>query len=387
LITDRERYQHVIKVWSDTKNDVTAEMIKDIDPYGSIAQMINSGARGNIGQLTQMAGMKGLVINPAGKIIELPIKANFKEGAEMLEYFISQHGGRKGRSDTALKTASAGYLTRRLVDAVQDIVVREDDCFSKDFVVIDRVKDALLVESFDKRVYGRTLFNDIVDAKGNVLVQSGERVDDKALKIIKENEINSIDIRSVLTCSTKEGVCAKCYGRDLATNKKVVPGTAIGIIAAQSIGEPGTQLTMRTFHMGGVAEGKDITQGLPRVEELFEARAPKNEAPISEVDGKVKISRDGAKLIITIISDKAAEDRYLLIDELESIVSVGEYVKEKQIIAKRKEGRGNIKAKFSGTVKQIKGKEIVIEHGENAVKEYVVSFKDNLRVKDGDYVT
>jgi len=387
LITDRERYEHVIKVWSNTKNVVTEEVVKSINPYGPIAQMIDSGARGNIGQLTQMAGMKGLVINPAGKIIELPIKANFKEGAEMLEYFISQHGGRKGRSDTALKTASAGYLTRRLVDAVQDIVVREEDCHTTDFVTMKKFKDDLMGESFDKRVYGRTLFHDMKDSKGKVLLKKGERIDTEGLKLIQENKIESVDIRSVVTCTTKEGVCAKCYGRDLATNKEVLPGTAVGIIAAQSIGEPGTQLTMRTFHMGGVAEGKDITQGLPRVEELFEARAPKNEAPIAEVDGKVKITRDGSNLVITITSDKASEDKYLLIDELESVVSVGEAIKEKQIIAKRKEGRGNIKAKFAGIVKELRAKEIIIKHEENAVKEYVVSFKDTVKVKDGDTVT
>jgi len=386
LITDKERYQHVLKVWSNTKNDLTKEMIKCIDPYGSIAEMINSGARGNIGQLTQMAGMKGLVINPAGKIIELPIKANFKEGADMLEYFIAQHGGRKGRSDTALKTASAGYLTRRLVDAVQDVVVLKEDCHSTDFVVISRSDCGDIGESFEKKLYGRNLAEDLKDKSGKVIFKKGKDMDEEVIKFINDEKITEIKTRSVLTCNVNGGVCCKCYGRDLASNKIVKKGTAIGIIAAQSIGEPGTQLTMRTFHMGGVAEGKDITQGLPRVEELFEARTPKNEAPIAEIDGKVKIKEEGTQVSITINSDKPGEDQYLLVDELESVVKVGDEIKEKQIIAKRKEGRGSIKAKFAGKVMSIEGKIITIKHNEAQSKEYKFSFKETLLVKDGDKI-
>jgi len=389
LITDKERYRHVIKLWSETKNKVTEEMIKVIDPYGSIASMINSGARGNVGQLTQMAGMKGLVINPAGRIIELPIKANFKEGAEMLEYFISQHGGRKGRSDTALKTASAGYLTRRLVDAVQDTIVREEDCGSKECITVSRIDfQEDNNKTFEEYINERTLAENIKDKNGKVLIKANKEITDKELEIITENKIETLNIRSVLTCCTKGGICQKCYGRDLAKNKEVKAGTAVGIIAAQSIGEPGTQLTMRTFHMGGVAEGKDITQGLPRVEELFEARAPKNEAPIAEIDGKVTLKKDGSKIIVSILSDKPGIDNYLLFDKLESIVKVGDLIKEKQIIAKRPEGkgRGNIKAKFAGTIVSIFNKTITIKHSDLEYKEYEFSYKDTLKVKDGDFI-
>jgi len=386
LITDRERYQHVIKLWSETKNKVTDEMVACIDKYGSIAQMINSGARGNIGQLAQMAGMKGLVINPAGRIIELPIKANFKEGAEMLEYFIAQHGGRKGRSDTALKTASAGYLTRRLVDAVQDVVIREDDCGTDGYVqfIIEDSKN--LGETVEKKMYGRTVAEDVKDKKGNVVIEAGQEVDQAIYDLIAEYDIKEIKLRSVLTCKTRGGICCRCYGKDMATNKTVKRGTAIGIIAAQSIGEPGTQLTMRTFHMGGVAEGKDITQGLPRVEELFEARAPKNEAPIAEIDGIVKIKREGVKIMVNIHADKPASNEYLIIDGLSPVVAVGDEVKEKQIIAQRKEGRGNIKAKIAGVIEAIEGKKIIIRHKEPRVQEEILSFKETLLVKDGEKI-
>jgi DNA-directed RNA polymerase subunit beta' len=330
--------------------------------------------------------MKGLVINPAGRIIELPIKANFKEGAEMLEYFIAQHGGRKGRSDTALKTASAGYLTRRLVDAVQDTIIREEDCLSKEYVIITRSESEKIGEAFTKRVYGRNVAEDVLDKKGNVILAKGTEINTACLEIIEENKVVEIKVRSVLTCHTEGGICRKCYGRDLSTNEEVVNGTAVGIIAAQSIGEPGTQLTMRTFHMGGVAEGKDITQGLPRVEELFEARTPKNEAPISEIDGKVTVTKEGAKLIVNIFSEKPGKDEYLLVDELEAIVKVGDKIKDKQIIAKRIEGKGSIKAKFPGKVTSIEGKIITIEHLEPQSKEYAFSYKESLKVHDGDMI-
>ncbi len=386
LITDHERYQHVIKLWTETKNKVTEDMVGCIDQNGSIAQMINSGARGNIGQLTQMAGMKGLVINPAGKIIELPIKANFKEGAEMLEYFISQHGGRKGRSDTALKTASAGYLTRRLVDAVQDVVVRIDDCGISGGVLVVAKSGDDIGGSIYTRIYGRVVAEDLKDKDGNILVKKNEVIDHTNIGAIEESDIKEVYCRSVLTCNTIGGVCAKCYGRDLSKNEVVNKGTAIGIIAAQSIGEPGTQLTMRTFHMGGVAEGKDITQGLPRVEELFEARAPKNEAPIAQFDGKVKIHRDGAKVIVNIFADKPSEDLYLLVDELEAVVQVGDEIKDKQIIAQRKQGRGNIKAKAAGVVTSIYGQKMKIKQNEPNVQENIFSYKESLLVKDNETI-
>ena len=293
LITNDERYDRVIEVWSETKDDITKILMKSMDRYNSIMLMVDSKARGNKSQITQLGGMRGLMANPSGRIIELPIKSNFREGLTVLEYFISTHGARKGLADTALRTADSGYLTRRLVDVAQDVIVREDDCGTdKGFLVSDISDGKEVIEGLYDRIEGRYSFQTVKHPEtGEIIVHRNELIDsDKASAIVAAG-VKSLQIRSVLSCRARHGVCKICYGRNLATGKHVEIGEAVGIIAAQSIGEPGTQLTMRTFHTGGVA-GDDITQGLPRIQELFEARNPKGQAIISEIDGVIKEIRE-----------------------------------------------------------------------------------------------
>ncbi|MEK0317541.1 DNA-directed RNA polymerase subunit beta' [Cohnella sp. 56] len=293
LITDSERYDRVIDIWSKTKDEITEVLMKSMDRYNSIMLMVDSKARGNKSQITQLGGMRGLMATPSGRIFELPIKSNFREGLTVLEYFISTHGARKGLADTALRTADSGYLTRRLVDVAQDVIVREEDCGTDKGIVVSRIEDGkeVIEELFD-RIEGRYAFETIRHPEtGEIIVGRNDLIDTpKAEELIRAG-IQKLQIRSVLSCRARHGVCKMCYGRNLATGKKVEIGEAVGIIAAQSIGEPGTQLTMRTFHTGGVA-GDDITQGLPRIQELFEARNPKGQAVISEIDGVVKEIRE-----------------------------------------------------------------------------------------------
>jgi DNA-directed RNA polymerase subunit beta' len=293
LITDEERYDRIIEIWSRAKDDITDILMKSLDKFNSIAMMVDSKARGNKSQITQLGGMRGLMANPSGRIIELPIKSNFREGLTVLEYFISTHGARKGLADTALRTADSGYLTRRLVDVAQDVIVREEDCGTDKGFTVTKIHDGKeVIEDLYDRIEGRYAFETIRDPEtGEIIVHRNEMIDAaKADRIIAAG-IERVTIRSVLSCRTRHGVCKMCYGRNLATGKHVEIGEAVGIIAAQSIGEPGTQLTMRTFHTGGVA-GDDITQGLPRIQELFEARNPKGQAIISELDGVIKDIRD-----------------------------------------------------------------------------------------------
>lgn len=293
LITNDERYDRVIEVWSETKDDITKILMKSMDRYNSIMLMVDSKARGNKSQITQLGGMRGLMANPSGRIIELPIKSNFREGLTVLEYFISTHGARKGLADTALRTADSGYLTRRLVDVAQDVIVREDDCGTDKGFLVSNISDGKeVIEGLYDRIEGRYSFQTVKHPEtGEIIVHRNELIDsDKASAIVSAG-VKSLQIRSVLSCRARHGVCKICYGRNLATGKHVEIGEAVGIIAAQSIGEPGTQLTMRTFHTGGVA-GDDITQGLPRIQELFEARNPKGQAIISEIDGVIKEIRE-----------------------------------------------------------------------------------------------
>jgi DNA-directed RNA polymerase subunit beta' len=294
LITEEERYERVISIWSKAKDKITEVLMNKLGKYNPIYMMANSGARGNVSQITQLAGMRGLMANPAGKIIEQPIKTNFREGLTVLEYFISTHGARKGLADTALRTADSGYLTRRLVDVAQDVIVREEDCGTDKGLTVTAITDGNeVIESLYDRIVGRTAFRTIRHPEtGEVLVARNHLIDEEAATKIIDAGIMEVTIRSVLSCRTRHGVCKKCYGRNLALGTPVEIGEAVGIIAAQSIGEPGTQLTMRTFHTGGVA-GDDITQGLPRVQELFEARNPKGQAIISEISGKVVEIREG----------------------------------------------------------------------------------------------
>ncbi len=314
LMTEEERYQKVIGIWSKATDDVTNHLMDNLDRFNPIFMMANSGARGNVQQIRQLAGMRGLMADPSGRIIDLPIKANFREGLNVLEFFISTHGARKGLADTALRTADSGYLTRRLVDVAQEVIVREDDCGDTVGTWVSEIKD---VEPISERLEGRVANQDVVDQKtGEVFIRRGEMFDldtaervEKYLLTLPEKE-RKVNIRSVLTCKSRYGVCRACYGRNLATGGKVDIGEAVGIIAAQSIGEPGTQLTMRTFHTGGVA-GDDITQGLPRVEELFEARRPKGQGVITEVDGVVTaIENAKGKRVITVTQENGEKVDY-----------------------------------------------------------------------------
>lgn len=293
LITNDERYDRVIGIWSKAKEELTEILMRSLQKFNSINMMVESKARGNKSQITQLGGMRGLMANPAGRIIELPIKSNFREGLTVLEYFISTHGARKGLADTALRTADSGYLTRRLVDVAQDVIVREDDCGTDKGFTVSKIQDGKeVIEDLYDRIEGRYAFETIRHPNtGETIVRRNELIEDAQASAIIASGIEKVQIRSVLSCRTRHGVCKKCYGRNLATGKFVEIGEAVGIIAAQSIGEPGTQLTMRTFHTGGVA-GDDITQGLPRIQELFEARNPKGQAIISEIDGVVQDIRE-----------------------------------------------------------------------------------------------
>ena len=318
LISDTERYEKVINTWNDTVDKVTRALMDSLDHFNPIYMMANSGARGSINQIRQLAGMRGLMANPTGKIIELPIRANFREGLTVLEFFISTHGARKGLADTALRTADSGYLTRRLVDVSQDVIVREADCFAKDGlkpqgITVSEIRDAdEVIEPFTDRIIGRYAAEDIINPKtGEIIVKVDEMIDHDLAEEIVNAGITSANIRSVLTCRTEHGVCAKCYGSNMATGEPVSIGEAVGIIAAQSIGEPGTQLTMRTFHFGGIA-GEDITQGLPRVEELFEARKPKGLAVISEISGIVRINETKKKREVAIVGDDGDTKTYTI---------------------------------------------------------------------------
>ena len=301
IVTDEERYQTVVKIWKEASDKVEKELVKGLDDFNPIWMMANSGARGNMGQIRQLAGMRGLMADPSGRTIELPVRASFREGLSVLEYFISSHGGRKGLADTALKTADSGYLTRRLVDVSHSVIVREQDCGDSKGVEVTAIRDGKSeIESLSDRIAGRFTIDPIVHPEtGEIIVEADSMITTDQAKEIEAAGIEKVLIRSVLTCKTRNGVCAKCYGKNMASGNPVKLGEAVGIIAAQSIGEPGTQLTMRTFHTGGVATGDDITQGLPRVEELFEARKPKGEAVITENDGFVHIGEGNREISVT----------------------------------------------------------------------------------------
>lgn len=385
FITADERYSHAIRIWSETKNTVSNAMVRDFleFPENDITYVIDSGARGNWGQVTQLGGMKGLVANPSGRTIELPIKSNLKQGFSVLEYFIATHGGRKGKSDTALKTAEAGYLTRRLVDAVQDIIIREDDCGSIDVHVITREDSERIGEKFESRLFGRTLGVDLVAPDGTKIGKRDQEIDADLLEHIQKHQVMEVGVRSIMTCKTKQGICQKCYGRDLGDNKTVKIGTPVGIIAAQSIGEPGTQLTMRTFHMGGVAEGADITQGLTRVEELFEARNPRTSAQLADVSGVVKVSHQGGKTTVVIQEETPGEDSYRLQAGFEPSVEAGKKVEERTVLAKSRYDKSVVRAVSAGTVTAIKGGIIYVRHDDLQERSYTFGPRESLTVKTG----
>ena len=314
FLSNDERYQNVLKVWEKATDDVTAKLQDNLDRFNPIYMMADSGARGSMSQIRQLAGMRGLIANTSGKTIEIPIRANYREGLNIMEYFISSRGARKGLADTALRTADSGYLTRRLVDVSQDVIIREDDCHTDEGLEIFDIKSGNnVIEGLRERLIGRYLVRDFCDENGNVLVSKDKMMGEEEADIIVNAGTEEIEIRSILGCHCKHGVCRKCYGSNLANGQPVTVGEAVGIIAAQSIGEPGTQLTMRTFHTGGVASAEDITQGLPRVEELFEARKPKSLAIISEIDGEVRFEEIKKARHAVVYNKATGEERQYLI--------------------------------------------------------------------------
>ena len=313
FMTNDERYRAVVAQWEKTTEDVTEALQSSLEELNPIYMMATSGARGSMKQIRQLAGMRGLMANTAGRTIEIPIKSNFREGLSVLEYFISSRGARKGMADTALRTADSGYLTRRLVDVSQEVIIREDDCGVDEGIWVEEISEnGQVIEKFSERLRGRFPVRDITDPEtGEVLCPAGRMLDEEDAKLLESHGIHRVELRTVLTCRAKSGVCARCYGMNLAAGKPVGTGEAVGIIAAQSIGEPGTQLTMRTFHTGGVAGG-DITQGLPRVEELFEARKPKKMATLAEIGGKLRFeeSHKGSLLNIHVVADNGETKMY-----------------------------------------------------------------------------
>ena len=312
FISEDERYERVIEKWTKTTEDVANALMDSLDKWNPIFMMADSGARGSKSQIKQLAGMRGLMASPSGKILELPIRASFREGLDVLEYFISTHGARKGNADTALKTADSGYLTRRLVDVSQDVIVREEDCGTDEGIFVTEIKEGNeIIEELKERLTGRYSAEDVLHPEtGEKLVSKNEYMDAELAEKISNAGVKKVKIRSVFTCGCKIGVCTKCYGMNMATAQKINIGEAVGIIAAQSIGEPGTQLTMRTFHTGGVASAGDITQGLPRVEELFEARKPKGLAIVSEIDGTVRVEETKKKRMVHVMGVDGEEVSY-----------------------------------------------------------------------------
>lgn len=375
LITETEKYEKSVEIWTTTKSEIEKEMISEFHQYNPVAMIVNSGSRGSVTQLTQIAGMKGLVVNPAGEIIELPVRSNFKEGFSAFEYFISTHGARKGRADTALRTSDAGYLTRRLIDVAQDIVVTSSDCGAEG-ILVTRAEDEEMGLQLKQRIKGRFLTKNVAGFKGGVLITAeiAQQIDEKGIK--------EVWIRSPLLCKNSWGICQKCYGEDLARSGVISLGEAVGIIAAQAIGEPGTQLTMRTFHIGGIV-GEDITQGLPRVEELFEARSPRFLGTASEIDGKVKVKETKDEKIIEVISSDYPVET-IDIKDYHREVKNKEKILPKQIVA-TSYGEKAKRAEVGGIV-EIKGTKLIIKSKEPLSKIYRVPAWISLRVLDKDLV-
>ncbi len=389
FITEEERYAQTVEVWRETTDLVTSEMLDGLDRNGSVWMITHSGARGNVTQVHQLAGMRGLMADPSGRIIDLPIKSNLREGMSVLEYFISSHGARKGLADTALRTADSGYLTRRLVDVAQDVITREEDCGTDLGTWITAEESQLIPEPFGDRLIGRMAALDVVDeATGETIVVRNEEIDERAVEAILASGIDRVSVRSPLTCQARHGVCRMCYGRDLATGELVRLGQAVGIIAAQSIGEPGTQLTMRTFHTGGVA-GEDITQGLPRVEELFEARIPKGQAIMTEIDGTVEVVHGADESIRVVVTHRDAYTTPIkLTPQHEILVSNGDEVTEGQAIAvlESSDERSEVKAPATGRITK-KGNTLTLHSEDVDTREYPVPHFARLRVDTGDEIT
>lgn len=388
FLTTDEKYNQSIKIWAEVKKTIEWEMKELFDSKNHIFNFIDSWARWNWWNITQLCWMKWLVASTSGKTIELPIKSTLKEWFSTLEYFIATHGWRKGKSDTALKTAQSWYLTRRLVDSSQNIIVKEDDCKTVHYKTVVRGEIVWnFVEKFEDRIYSHTIATDVKSSNGNIIVDSWTIVDTSILKVLNANDINSVNIRSVLTCETEWGVCKACYGLDLGLNKEVEIWTPVWVIAAQSIWEPGTQLTMRTFHSGWVAkEGWDMTQGLARVEELFEARIPKVIAEISDLDWIIEVEQTESNLLVRVVAEELKSEEYYFGEEFDVIVKVGQTVKRKQIIARSNKDKQKLLANFSWEVKKIEEWMIIIKDIENRVFEYTFDLGKTLLVKNWDKI-
>ena len=403
LVTENERYQAAINIWTDTTSSVQAAIQAALDPDGSLAMMSTSGAKGNIAQIRQMGGMRGLMTDPSGRIIDMPIRSSFSDGLSVLEYFISTHGARKGLADTALRTADSGYLTRRMIDVSQDLIVRDDNCsegsdVSNGIWLRERAEAGLLA-SLEERINGRWAASAIADPEsGEVIVDRNEEVTEAIAHRIVEAGIEQVQVRSPLTCLSRRGICQLCYGRSLATGELVEQGFAVGIVAAQSIGEPGTQLTMRTFHTGGVA-GQDITSGLPRVEEIFEARVPKGMAVLSEIDGVARVTRDGDTRLIAVSSTETFQEDYELPADFDLQVEDGQEVEAEQPLAVPPEDAGDSKlpavplqTTLAGRVEFVRkgrrkrpvGLRVMTEDVDE--REYPIAATSRVRIESGEFV-
>ncbi|MBI3495354.1 DNA-directed RNA polymerase subunit beta' [Candidatus Berkelbacteria bacterium] len=385
LITEQERDFKIIETWTVVRSSIEKKMVEGFDKESPVYLMVASGARGSFAQIIQMSGMKGLVVNPAGEIITVPVKANFKEGLDVYEYFISTHGARKGKSDTSLRTSDAGYLTRRLVDVAQDIVIHEQDCGTKDHITITRNESKSLGQKFASRIFGRSAAAAVVDpATKKTLVKTNGLIDQHVAKTIDESTVETVKVRSPLTCTADRGVCQLCYALDLASGTLVNIGESVGIMAAQAIGEPGTQLTMKTFHLGGVS-GEDITTGLPRVEELFEVRPPKRPAILSEIAGKVTVEQAGDQIKIAVSSVSPAKRIITVPAGLKIAIKDRQTIRARQPLYSLSDGM-IIRSEIGG-VAEVKDQTIVIAGKEKEMLEYFLPATAQLLVHDTDEIT
>jgi DNA-directed RNA polymerase subunit beta' len=395
-ITEDERYEKTVRIWNEATDAVTKAIQDNLRNYGSVYIMANSGAKGSIAQIRQMAGMRGLMTDPSGRIIDLPIRSSFREGLSVLEYFISTHGARKGLADTALRTADSGYLTRRLIDVAQEVIILEEDCGTDSGIWLSR-PSADVLESMKERIVGRFTAAEVITDDGEVLVDRGVEINDDIADLIERSGIERVYVRSPLSCEAPRGLCQMCYGRNLATGQLVDFNEAVGIVAAQSIGEPGTQLTMRTFHTGGVAGGMDITSGLPRVEEVFEARDPKGKAVMTEIDGVVEELTSGDTRKIRVVSTDVYRDDYELPAGAELLVLPGTHVEQGTLLAQAPAGDGpgmpggtdlalNLTARISGRLEREGPNALAIYYEEREQRDYTIPANAQLLVRTGDAV-